>query len=69
MIIQVIKTNGREKLLAIARRTTDKRTGTSIMCDWSAIDGKLRIYWSTGTVTKDFGGDFKSAVKYIWSMV
>ena len=69
MTIQAIKQSGNQKIIAIARRLWNKKYLSPIMCDWNTVPGKLRIFWSNENIeVVDFGGDFKEAVKYIWSI-
>lgn len=69
MIIQAIKQSGKEKLLAIARRKLGKNVGSTTLCDWNTVPGSLRIFWDDNDPhVFDFAGDFKRAVKFIWSL-
>lgn len=44
MIILAIKTNGNEKLLAIASRLKDGQATEAILCDWNTVPNTLRIF-------------------------
>lgn len=69
MIIQAIKQNNNEKLLAIARRLKNGRQTKSVLCDFNTVPGKLRIFWSDSDVQEiDCKNNFKHAIQYIWSI-
>lgn len=71
MIVQAIKQNkpANEKLLAIARRLKSGKCTESVFCDFNTIPGSLRIFWSNSDVqVLNFNGDFKEAIKYIYSI-
>lgn len=69
MIIAAIKTNGNEKLLAIARRFENGKLSETKLCDWNTVPNTLRIFNSTG-IEMSIGPlqSFKDACKIIFSL-
>lgn len=66
MIIQAIKRNGSEKLLAIAQRDRDGNLSPFLMCDWNTVPNTLRIFSFNSSINIKFGS-FRECVKYIFS--
>jgi hypothetical protein len=64
MIILSIKTNGTEKLLAIAHDTKHRVTW---LCDWNTIPNTLRIYHGPHPYAIKFE-NFKACLKFIFGM-
>lgn len=67
MVIQAIKQNGKEKLLAIATRSKDGKFTETILCDYNTVANGLRIFHGN-TIDLKFFNSFKEAVKYIFSL-
>ena len=66
MIILSIKTNGNEKLLAIAHRD-NKRISSEWLCDWNTVPNTLRIFHRDKSIDIHFNS-FKECLKFIFGM-
>jgi hypothetical protein len=66
MIILAIKSQNKEKLLAIARRYKSGQFYGVQLCDWNNVPNTLRIFDRSGVASQHTFASWKDCIKYIF---